>query len=75
MRRWHEGCLIGLCLAGMPTLAVSKPQAALPQDFLITFHALDAEYERKDLEGVLSHYARDCTFIFMSPSLSKVSDK
>jgi hypothetical protein len=34
---WREGCLIGLCLVGITTMAVSKPQADLPPDFLTTF--------------------------------------
>jgi hypothetical protein len=67
MRRWRESFFNGLCLIGIPMLARSEPQAALPQDFLTTFQAVNAAYERKDIEGALSHYTSNCTFIVVTP--------
>ena len=66
MRRWRESCFIGFCLVGISTLAVSGPQAALPQDFLSTFRAIDTAYERKDITGILNDYAPNCTFIVVT---------
>src|SRR5258708_6296250 len=70
MRRWWEGLFLGVGLVGIPTLAMSEPHAALPQDFLSALQAVDTAYEGKDLEGLLSHYASNCTFIHVIPAFA-----
>ncbi len=60
----------GLCLTGVSAFAASPSLAALPPDLLSTVREIQAAYTRKDVEGILSHYAPDCTFL-----MSGVSDK
>lgn len=66
MLSWHVLALSGLGLTVTPAFASPSSPAALPPDFLCTVLEIQGAYARKDVEGIISHHALDCTFLVSS---------